>query len=225
MDRIREFFMQNKEEKYAAFQAKLMPTVDRDRILGVRVPLLRKLAKTLPEEEKKDFLSLLPHDFFDENMLHAIILCMEKEPLQCIDEIERFLPYIDNWAVCDTLRPKIFKKEPILLEKSVWKWLSGEETYTVRFGIGCALSYFMGESFSPEFPKKIAALKSGEYYIDMMRAWYFAELLAQRKDEALPYLAERKLDKWTHNKTIAKACESFRIADERKAELRGMRWK
>ncbi|MBP3939992.1 MAG: DNA alkylation repair protein [Christensenellaceae bacterium] len=225
MDRIREFFMQNKEKKYAAFQAKLMPTVDRDRVLGVRVPLLRKFAKTLPEEEKKDFLSLLPHEFFDENMLHAIMLCMEKEPLPCINAIERFLPYIDNWAVCDTLRPKIFKKEPILLEKSVWKWLSGEETYTVRFGIGCALSYFMGEAFLPEFPEKIAALKPGEYYIDMMRAWYFAELFAQRKDEALPYLAERKLDKWTHNKTITKACESFRIADELKAELRGMRGK
>ena len=127
MDRIREFFMQNKEEEYAAFQAKLMLTVDQDRILGVRVPLLRKFAKTLPEEEKKIFLSSLPHEFFDENMLHAIVLCMEKEPLPCINAIERFLPYIDNWAVCDTLRPKIFKKEPVFLENPYGNGFPGKK--------------------------------------------------------------------------------------------------
>lgn len=213
-----------RDEKYAEFQKNLTPTLSSEHFIGVRTPELRKLAKELRKRSDTDeFLNTLPHRYFEEDQLHSFIISDEKDFQHCIDLTERFLPYIDNWATCDQLSPKVFAKHRAELPAYADKWLASEHTYTVRFAIGTLMRHFLGEDFSIGYADKVAAVSSDEYYINMMRAWYFATALAKNFDEVLPYIEQKRLDKWTHNKTIQKAAESFRITDEQKAYLRSFK--
>ena len=209
---------------YRDFQGKLLPTVDPKSIIGVRTPDLRKLAKELVREDGSGtFLETLPHTYFDENQLHAFILSEIKDYDRCIALVERFLPYVDNWATCDQLSPKVFRKHKPELLTHIKSWLKSDKTYTVRFAVGMLMQHFLDNDFSPTYPKMVAAIKSDEYYINMMRAWYFATALAKQYDTIIPYIKQKKLDAWTHNKTIQKAVESFRITPMQKEYLKTFR--
>ena len=226
MDSITRHLFELQDTKYRDFQGKLIPTVKPDTIIGVRTPDLRKYAKGLYKQpETQAFLAELPHSWFDENQLHAFILSEEKNFDKCIVLVEAFLPYIDNWATCDQLSPKAFKKKPELLLPYIKKWLKSKHTYTVRFAIGMLMQHFLDEHFDPAYLKQVAAVRSQEYYINMMVAWYFATALAKQHDAALPYIEQKKLPAWTHNKTIQKAVESYRITDGQKTYLRSLKIK
>ena len=213
-----------RDEKYADFHSKLMPTVERSLIIGVRVPMLRKYAKELSKkQEASEFLSVLPHKYYEENNLHAFLIQSIKDIDILLFELDRFLPYIDNWATCDMLRPKIFAKHKDRLSQRLYEWIRSEHTYTVRFAVGMLHSYFLDGDFSEEHLKLVADIDSDEYYINMMRAWYFAEALAKQYAGAIVYIQNRVLDDWTHRKAIQKATESFRITDEQKAYLRTLK--
>ena len=223
-----------RDEKYGAFQAKLIPNIDPDSIIGVRTPALRAFAKELAKEAAKDeakaadievFLADLPHRYFDENQLHAFIISLEKDFEKCIEEVEAFLPHVDNWATCDQLSPKAFKKQPQKLLPYIRTWIKSDETYTVRFAIGMLMEHFLGELFDTEYADMVAAVRSDEYYINMMIAWYFATALAKQNDEVIPYIANKRLDDWTHNKAIQKSVESYRITPEQKAYLKTLKIK
>lgn len=225
---IREEILQRlfalQDLKYRDFQAKLMPTVDKSTIIGVRTPELRKLAKEYAKrEEIGAFLDALPHGYYDENNLHGFILCEEKDFGRVIARLDAFLPYIDNWATCDLLSPKVFKKYKAELLPHIRRWLASDQVYTVRFGIEMLMSHYLDEDFAPEYLDSVAAVESEEYYINMMIAWYFATALAKQYDAALPILLEQRLAPWTHNKTIQKAVESYRITPEQKAYLRTLK--
>ena len=214
------------DEKYRDFSASLIPAVDKNNVIGVRTPELRKLAKTLAKDERTaEFLSALPHKYQEENALHGYIISLEKDFDTAVSEIERFLPFIDNWAVCDTTSPKVFaKNKPALLEY-IKKWLRSDRTYTVRFGVGMLMQHFLDEAFESEQMTLVADIRSEEYYVKMMQAWYFATALAKQYEAAFEIIRDKKLDKWTHNKAIQKAVESRRITDEQKALLREYRIK
>ena len=215
-----------RDETYAAFQRKLLPTVPPDAVIGVRTPQLRALAKQmLKNGAAEGFLSELPHAYFDENQLHAFILSEMKDFDVCITAVEAFLPYIDNWATCDQLSPKAFKKSPERLLPFIDVWLASDKTYTVRFGVGMLMQHFLDERFSPEYPEKVAAVSSDEYYINMMLAWYFATALAKQYKSVLPFIEKRVLPAWTHNKAIQKARESLRITPEQKEYLNSLKVK
>ena len=221
-DDIRLFELQ--DSKYGEFQAKLLPTVDPETIIGVRTPELRKLAKAMAKEPGIGrFLDSLPHRWFDENQLHAFILSGMKDYDACIVEVERFLPYVDNWATCDQLSPKVFKKNKNDLLCHIKEWLKSDRTYTVRFAAGMLMEHYLDEDFDPAYPEMVAAIESDEYYVNMMRAWYFATALAKQYDAVIPFIEEKRLDRWTHNKTIQKAVESYRITPEQKEYLKSLR--
>ena len=223
-EEIRKELMRLQDTKYREFQIRLLPTVEPERIIGVRTPELRKYAKQLlAGGEAEAFLQELPHRYFDENQLHAFILSGMKDFSVCLREVGRFLPYVDNWATCDQLSPAVFRKHKAELLDSVRTWLNAEETYTVRFAIGMLMQYFLDEQFEPAFLEMVASVRSEEYYIRMMVAWYFATALAKQYDAALPYLEARRLDDWTHLKTIQKAVESYRIGAEQKEYLKSLR--
>ena len=212
------------DKKYAAFQAKLIPTVEAERIIGVRTPELRSFAKRLfKDEDTVLFLECLPHQYFDENQLHAFMVSLEKDFHKCIAEVEAFLPFIDNWATCDQLSPKAFKKEPEKLLPYICTWIKSDKAYTVRFATGMLMEHFLGERFHSRYADMVAAVRSDEYYINMMVAWYFATALAKQYASILPYLEGKKLDDWTHNKTIQKSVESNRISAEQKAYLKTLK--
>ncbi|MBR5925892.1 MAG: DNA alkylation repair protein [Firmicutes bacterium] len=218
------FALQDKD--YGEFQAKLIPTVEPEKIIGVRTPDLRALARQHIKAGDIDvFLSELPHKYFDENQLHVMILSQLKDYERCIEEVRRFLPYIDNWATCDQLSPKVFAKHKTELLADIKKWIKSKDTYTVRFAIGMLLGLYLDDDFSPEYPKMVAKVRHGEYYIDMMAAWYFATALAKQYDAVIGYIEDGKLDTWVHNKTIQKAVESYRITDEQKAYLKSLKRK
>lgn len=220
--RARLFELQDKD--YQAFQAKLMPTIDPDTIIGVRMPALRELVKEVRgTEEANRFLKELPHQYYEENNLHGLLAANIKDAECCIAGLDKFLPYIDNWATCDVISPVPFKKHPACLLPKVREWLASTHTYTIRFGIGVLMKFYLDEAFSPEYPEWVAAVKSDEYYVNMMIAWYFATALAKQPEAALPYLKNKRLDPWTHNKTIQKARESYRISPEMKEELYQLR--
>lgn len=222
--RIQEALFQMRDEKYAAFQARLIPNIDADTLIGVRTPELRAYARELLcAPEKEAFLSQLPHTYFDENQLHAFIISAEKDYHICMRELEMFLPYIDNWATCDQLSPKIFKKHLPELEEKVVGWLASEHTYTVRFGIGMLMAHYLDDRFRLSYPDMVAGIRSEEYYINMMIAWYFATALAKQYEAVLPFLQEHRLSSWTHNKAIQKAVESCRITPEQKEYLRTLK--
>ena len=212
------------DQAYADFQSKLLPTVLRETVIGVRTPDLRKMAKQICKTPiTQEFLQTLPHRYFDENQLHAFILSEEKDFNTCIAELEQFLPYVDNWATCDQLSPRCFKKHTTELLPFIRKWMRSTHTYTKRFGIGSLMRYYLDEAFRPESLEWVASIKSDEYYIRMMQAWFFATALAKQWEATLPYIEQHRLEKDTHNKTIQKAVESFRITDEQKELLKTYR--
>lgn len=223
-EKINKELFSLQDKKYRDFQGKLLPTVKSDSVIGVRTPELRKLAKKYVKEEKiTEFLNNLPHKYFDENQLHAFIISEIKDYKKCIEELNKFLPYIDNWATCDQLSPKIFKKNKTDLLKEINKWISSTHTYTVRFGIGMLMQHFLDEDYDIKYPKMIAKIRSEEYYINMMIAWYFATALAKQYDSIIPFIENKKLDKWTHNRTIQKSVESYRITPEQKEYLKSLK--
>ena len=211
---------------YRDFHAKLMPTVDKARVIGVRTPKLRAFAKEFGKtEEAKEFLKVLPHQYYEENNLHGLLIEQIKDYPTLIRELNRFLPCIDNWATCDLLTVRVVKKHLDTFTEEVERWLASDHTYTIRFGIGMLMRYYLEEHFSLEYPEKVAKIRSEEYYVNMMRAWYFATALAKQYGAIFPFLEEKRLDAWTHNKTIQKAIESYRITQEQKVYLRTLRIK
>ena len=225
-DEIRKELFGMQDTKYRDFQAKLIPTVDPGTVIGVRTPELRKYAKALlKREDIRTFLDELPHKYFDENQLHAFILSGMKDYGECVKEVEKFLPFVDNWATSDQMSPKVFKKHrPELLEK-IREWIGSEETYTIRFGVGMMMEHFLDEDYDKAYPAMIAKVRSEEYYVNMMIAWYFATALAKQYDTILPFIEKKKLDPWTHNKAIQKAVESYRITPEQKEYLKSLKIK
>lgn len=223
---IRRELFEMQDIKYREFQAKLMPTVDPENMIGVRTPELRKYAKqVIKSGDAAEFINELPHEYFDENQLHAFIISEMKDYEKCIAEVNRFLSYVDNWATCDQLSPKVFKKHKEELLREIRKWIRSEETYTIRFGIGMLMQHFLDEDFKAEYPEMVAAVKSEEYYVNMMIAWYFATALAKQYDEVVSFIQNNRLDKWTHNKAIQKSVESNRISPERKEYLKSLKQK
>lgn len=207
--------------KYKAFHSKLMPTVDSDLVIGVRTPALRKFAKDFMKTEMAEgFLSSLPHRYYEENNLHAFMISSLKDFNETVEKLNIFLPFVDNWATCDMMRPVSFKNHhPELLEE-IEKWIESDEPYIVRFGIEMLMVHFLDEDFDISYPQKVASIRSDEYYVKMMVAWYFATALAYRYEEILPFIERKHLDLWTHNKAIQKAIESCRITAEQKKYLR-----
>ncbi len=214
------------DPKYRDFQAKLIPNVDKESVIGVRTPALRKYAKQLVNREDiADFLDKLPHGSFDENQLHDFIVSEIKDYDECLERVDRFLPYVDNWATCDQMSPKIFKKNRTRLLTSIKGWIDSDKTYVVRFGIGMLMEHFLEEDYDPSYPEIVCNIRSEEYYVNMMMAWYFATALAKQYDSVIPYIEDNRLDVWTHNKTIQKSVESYRISDEQKAYLKSLKRK
>lgn len=215
------------DESYRAFQAKLIPEIEYDRIIGVRTPDLRRFAKEIAKQPcVEEFLQELPHTYYEENNLHGALLSLrykEVEPL--LEQLEQFLPYVDNWATCDMLSPKVFKKDLPLVYERVKQWLKSNQTYVVRFGIVTLLGYFLDDAFEPEMLQLVAEVQSEEYYIKMAAAWYFSIALVKQYNTAIPYFTEPVLEPWTHNKAIQKAVESRRIDEETKNYLKSLKVK
>ncbi len=220
---IKEKLFKLQDKKYQEMQFKIIPNIEPNTIIGVRTPELRSLAKELIKEDYKSFLNNLPHQYFDENQLHAFIISEIKDYNECITYLNKFLPYVNNWATCDQLSPKIFKKNTDKLLDQIKIWISSKETYTIRFGIGTLMQYYLDDKFNKEYLKLVSNIKSEEYYINMMIAWYFATALAKKYKETIPYIEKNKLDIWVHNKTIQKAIESYRITPEQKEYLKGLK--
>ena len=225
MNELQQHLFGMRDAAYAAFIAKLTPGFPPSHFIGVRVPLLRTIARSFAKEEaaSQRFLSHLPHSYYEEDMLHGMLISLVKDYDRCLDLIDRFLPYVDNWAVCDTLSPKVFVKYKAQLLENILRWSSSSHTYTCRFGLRMLMTHFLDDSFSADFLQLPAAIRSEEYYVKMMVAWFFATALAKQWEVTLPYLENRQLDPWTHRKTIQKAIESYRIAAERKDYLRTLR--
>lgn len=225
MNELQQNLFGMRDAAYAAFIAKLTPGFPPSHFIGVRVPLLRTIARSFAKEEaaSQSFLSHLPHSYYEEDMLHGMLISLVKDYDRCLDLTDRFLPYVDNWAVCDTLSPKVFAKHKAQLLENILRWSSSSHTYTCRFGLRMLMTHFLDDSFSADFLEIPAAIRSEEYYVKMMVAWFFATALAKQWEATLPYLENRQLDPWTHRKTIQKAIESYRIPPERKDYLRTLR--
>ena len=225
MNELQQHLFGMRDAAYAAFIAKLTPGFPLGHFIGVRVPLLRTIARSFAKEEaaSQRFLSHLPHSYYEEDMLHGMLISLVKDYDRCLDLTDRFLPYVDNWAVCDTLSPKVFAKHKAQLLENILRWSSSSHTYTCRFGLRMLMTHFLDDSFSADFLEIPAAIRSEEYYVKMMVAWFFATALAKQWEATLPYLEIRQLDPWTHRKTIQKAIESYRIPPERKDYLRTLR--
>ena len=221
---IQEFLFKHADEKYRQFQSKLIPTVEPETVIGVRTPILRAIAKQIVKDEMYgQFLESLPHDYFEENQLHAFILSEWKDFQKTIEGVCTFLPFVDNWATCDQMSPKIFARHKSELLSYIRQWIQSDHIYTVRFGIGKLMQLFLDDDYDIRYSDWVSRIRSEEYYINMMIAWYFATALAKQYDSVIHYLTERKLDEWTHHKSIQKAIESYRITDEQKAFLRTLR--
>ena len=216
------------DEDFAAFSAKLIPTVPPETVIGARTPDLRRLAADLwrnNPEAAQAFLVSLPHALFEENQLHAFLISAIKDMDACLAAVDAFLPYVDNWATCDQLSPRVFARNHGALLPAIDRWLAEPGTYPRRFGVGMLMQHFLDEDFRPEFPARVAGIVSDEYYLNMMVAWYFATALAKRWEDVIGYVEERRLAPWTHNKAIQKALESYRVPDDRKAYLRTLKVK
>lgn len=226
MNKIQKLLFTYKDEKYANFQKSLTPGVDESLFIGVRVPEIRKIAKQhLKDKEYIDFLDELPHKYFDENMLHGELISNINDYDECIKKVEKFLPYVDNWAVCDTMSPKCFSKHKDELLKKIKQWAKSKNTYTCRFAIGMLMKHYLDEDYKEDYLTIPSKVCSDEYYIKMMQAWFYATALSKKWDDTIVYLQDRKLNKWIHNKTIQKANESYRISDEQKQYLKTLRMK
>lgn len=223
---VRKSLLQMQDKGYRDFHSKLMPQTDPDTIIGVRMPQLRKFCKEFSKTpQSQEFMDILPHEYYEENNLHGLLIENIRDYERCMYELERFLPYIDNWATCDLIAPKVFSKHKEELLVHIRKWLGSGHVYTVRFGIGMLMRHYLDDDYRREYPDMVSGLRSDEYYINMMTAWYFATALAKQYDEVLPYIENRKLDVWTHNKTIQKARESRRVSQEHKDYLNTLRIK
>ena len=226
IEEIREELFSLQDTAYRDFQSKLTPTIDASTAIGVRSPALRAMAKRVVKRKDVDaFLDDLPHSYFDENQLHAFIVSELRDYEACLQEVERFLPYVDNWATCDQMSPRVFKKHRAELLDPIKRWLSSDATYTVRFGVGMLMEHYLDDDFDPAYLDMVAAVRSEEYYVRMMVAWYFATALAKQYDATISCLEERRLEPWVHNKTIQKAIESRRISPETKDYLRELKVK
>ena len=223
---VRERLFAMRDLGYRDFHAKLVPNIDKERIIGVRTPALRKFAREFAKSPlAAEFLAALPHEYYEENNLHGFIIAGISDFDECAGEISRFLPYVDNWATCDSLSPRVFAENRARLLPLIDEWLRSRDTYAVRFGIEMLMNHFLDEDFKPEYLAKVATVKSGEYYINMAAAWYFATALTKRYEETLPLFEEKRLDAWVHNKAIQKASESFRVTNGHKAYLRTLKIK
>ena len=221
---VYEELLKVKDDKYKEFQAKLVPNIDPGTILGVKTPQMRQIAKEMYSSKEKDaFLKDLPHKYYEENLVHFFIISMIKDFDECIREVETFLPYVDCWPVSDQATPRSFKKNHAKLLPYIKKWIKSKHLYTSRFGIRMLMNEFLGDEFKDEYAKLVASVKSDEYYLKMMVAWYFATALAKNYDETIKYIEERKLDDWVLKKTIQKAVESYRVTDEHKEYLKSFR--
>jgi 3-methyladenine DNA glycosylase AlkD len=224
MEYVTELLQENKEEKYAIFQRKLIPNLPPECIIGVRTPILRKMAKQIIREGRDEiFMAECPHEFFEENQLHGFIISERKDFKQCMSELENFLPYINNWATCDQTSPKIFKKNKEELFAAICRWLSSDHAYTVRFAVNMLMQHFLDDDFTPQCLEMTAGIKSEDYYVNMGLAWYLATALAKQWDSTIPYIETNKLAVWVHNRTIQKARESYRITQEQKTYLKGLK--
>lgn len=223
MEKITAQLFAMADEEYKKFSAKLIPNIDSETIIGIKTPPLRAFAKTLPESESNEFLSELPHKYFDENQLHSFIICNMRDYERCLCEVDRFLPFVDNWATCDQLSPKVFAKNKDKLLPEVYRWIASEHTYTIRFGVGMLLCHYLDDSFTPEHLRIVAAIRSEEYYIRMMCAWYFATAIAKQSEDTLPYFEQGILEEWVRKKAIQKANESRRVSDDIKNLLKNMK--
>ena len=211
---------------YRDFHARLIPTVKKEKIIGIRTPMLRKFAKEFGKTERSElFLKALPHQYYEENNLHVLLIEQIRDYDKCLEELERFLPHIDNWATCDLLALHMIKKHRDIFIREVYRWMESDKPYIIRFGISMLMRHYLDVGFKPEYPEKVAAICSEEYYVNMMRAWYFATALAKQYEKILPFLEEQRMDIWTHNKTIQKSIESYRITKEQKDYLRTLRIK
>ena len=226
MEKIINDLMKLQDKKYRDFQSKLIPNIDVESVIGVRTPDLRSYAKKLVKENNySSFLEELPHKYFDENQLHAFIISEIKDYDECIKYLNKFLPYVDNWATCDQMSPKILKKHKEDLLTQIKIWIKSKETYKVRFGIGMLMQYYLDDDFKLEYLNLVSSIKSNEYYVNMMIAWYFATALTKQYEQAIKYIENQKLDTWTHNKIVQKAIESYRITSEKKEYLRSLKIK
>ena len=224
MNEIQRQLFRLQDEKYRRFSVSLIPNIPAERIIGVRAPEVRKMAKALYKENRyESFLHDLPHSYHEENLLHVYILSLLKDYDVCIREIDAFLPYADNWAITDSLSPKVFKKNHEKLIEEVYRWIGSKEIYTRRFGVKTLMDHFLEEDFREEYSQKVSEIKTEEYYLQMMIAWYFATALAKQYDQILPFITGYRLSPFIHNKTIQKAIESYRIPQERKEELKTYR--
>ncbi len=224
MNKLTNWLFENQDLKFRDFQGKLIPTVERERMIGVRTPALRSFARELVKTGQAEaFLQELPHRYFEENQLHAFILSQQRDFQETLRGVEAFMPYVDNWATCDQLLPKSFARQPERLLEVIPQWLRSGKIYTMRFGIGMLLHHFLDDRFDPEHLNWVAQVHSREYYVNMMIAWYFATALAKQYEAALPYLTEHRLSPWVHNKTVSKAMESFRVAREHKEFLKTLK--
>lgn len=221
---IRDRLFALQDPEYRLFQSKLMPTVDPACVIGVRIPDLRKLSRELAgTEQAAAFVRQLPHDYYEENNLHGFLIASLRDYGETVAALESFLPHVDNWATCDLLHPRAFDKRPEALPDQLFRWLQSDRTYMVRFAMGMLMSLYLDEAFRPEYADWVAGVKSEEYYVNMMAAWYFATALAKRWDDVFPYLTDHRLPVWTHNKAIQKAIESRRISPEQKQILRSLK--
>ena len=221
---IYDRLVQYQDEKYREFQSKLVPNIPKETILGVKTPQMRAIAKAVAETpEAEEFLRTLPHAYYEENLVHFFLLAGIKDFDACVEAVERFLPYIDCWPVCDQSSPKVFTKHHDRLLPCIRRWIASDHVYTARFGMRMLMNEYLGEDFKAEYLGWVAEKQGEDYYLKMMVAWYFATALAKQYDAAVPYFEQRKLDPWTHKKAIQKAIESFRVSEEHKEYLKTLR--
>lgn len=221
---IYDVLLQYQDTEYRDFQAKLVPNISKDTIIGVRTPDMRKVAKQFfGSKEGEEFLKSLPHKYYEENLVHFFMVAMIKNFDECISETERFLPYVDCWPVCDQSSPKVFKKNHEKILPYIKKWIASEHVYTARFGMRMLMNEFLGDDFKDEYLEWVASKEGEDYYLKMMQAWYFATALAKQYDASVIYIEEHRLEEWTHKKAIQKAVESYRVSDERKAYLKSLK--
>ena len=224
MKEIQQQLFELQDMAYRDFHSRLMPDIDKETVIGIRVPVLRKYAKSIAGTELSEkFIKELPHRYYEENNLHMMLITGIKDYDRCLSEIERFLPYIDNWATCDFPAPKCFENHKEELLPVIKRWIASSETYTIRYGIGMLMRLYLDEDFDPEYVRLVVGVKSDEYYVNMMIAWYMATALAKQWDAVIPYIEDHCMSDWVHRKTIQKAVESYRITDEQKKYLKGYR--
>lgn len=224
MEEIQKHLFELQDMAYRDFHSRLMPDTDKETVIGIRVPVLRKYAKSIAGTELSEkFIKELPHHYYEENNLHMMLITRIKDYDKCLSEVERFLSYIDNWATCDFPAPKCFENHKEDLLPVIKRWIASSETYTIRYGIGMLMRLYLDADFDPEYVRIVAEVKSDEYYVNMMIAWYMATALAKQWDVVIPYIEEHHMSDWVHRKTIQKAMESYRITDEQKRYLKGYR--